>query len=230
MTCGPRCFYSTSPSSTCRCSCRGARHGQGNDEQPAPAPDAGAAAGADAGEAGEARVNVGVTPYRGAPRESRDEIDAYYESARFKGFERRLEEEAAARGVEVESVTRVDGLWEGDAEPATSVWLRGDHDAARDVGVELARRYNQDAVFVFSEDAEADGVLYQLRGVRDIAHARALLGRYGVTAARLVGRDLEIASEDDSLDEAVSGIAHELGVKPEVTFGRVAIIGREDYG
>jgi hypothetical protein len=175
-------------------------------------------------------VNVGVTPYRGLPRESRESIDAYYDTARYKSFERRLHEEAAQRGVQVESVTRVDGLWEGDAEPAASVWLRGGHDDARDVGVALGRQFNQDAVFVFSEDPEGDGVLYQLRGVRDISHARMLLGRYGVTAARLVGRDLEIASADDSLDEAVSGIARELDVKPDVTFGHVAIVARDDYG
>lgn len=244
MACGPRCYYATTARSTCRCSCRGARHGQGNvpagtatdvvgrplaPDGPSTAPSTPAAPSAPAG-AGEGRVNVGVTPYRGFPRETREAIDAYYETTRYRSFERRLHAEAQAHGVEVESVQRVDGLWEGEAEPAASVWLRGDPDAARDVGVSLGRRFNQDAVFTFSEDSEADGVLYRLRGVRDIQHARTLLARYGITAARLDGNNLEIASEDDSLDEAVSGVARELGIKPTVRLGRVAIIGREDYG
>lgn len=184
---------------------------------------------ATAAQAG-ARTNVGVTPYRGQPRETREEIDAYYETARYKSFERELDAAAAEHGVEVESSARVDGLWEGDAEPSASVWLRGDRDAAVAVGAALGRHFNQDAVFTFSEDPEGDGVIYRLAGVGDIQHARTLLGRYGITAARLDGHDLEIASPDDSLDEAVSGVARELGVQPKARFGHVAIIERESYG
>lgn len=226
MACGPRCYHADTPRSSCRCSCGGARHGQGN----VPAGTPTDTAGRPAADPDGSRTNLGVTPYRGQPRETREAIDAYYETTRYKSFERARDAAAAEHGVAVESATHVDGLWEGDAEPASSVWLRGDPAAADAVAAELGRRFNQDGVFTFRPDPDGDGVLYTLPGVRDIQHARTLLARYGITAARLNGHDLEIASPDESLDEAVSGIAHELGVRPAHEYGRVAILDRESYG
>lgn len=236
MPCGPRCFNAATSRSTCRCSCGGARHGQGNvpagtatdvaGRPLSPAADGDPSEREGEGE-GRLRVNVGVTPYRGQPRETREAIDAYYETSRWRGFERRVHDDTQARGLELESIDRADGFWEGSAEPSASVWIRGEPSAVADYSEALRARYNQDGVVTFTPDNDGDTALHTLRGVRDVEHARELLVRYDVLAARVRGDCLEIISDNQALDETVNGIAHELGAGHEYTRGRMRLFEKE---
>ena len=96
-------------------------------------------------------VDVGITPFRGKGNAAG--ID-YYETSRYKGFERRVYEEAHELGLGVEGFEKARGVWAGGGEPAAKIKLRG---PAADVSAfmaHLGREFNQDAVIAWHDDPE----------------------------------------------------------------------------
>ncbi len=179
--------------------------------------------------ADDRETNLGATPHRG-PSKSEAEIAAYYGTARYAEFERAVRDAAAARDLELESVERVVGMWKGDLEPAASVWLRGDRDAATAMAGELCARYEQEAVLVFTRDEAGDDLLLILPGVRDPSHAKELLSRLGVDGGRFVDGALEIADETGAMIDAVQALARELGHEAEYAWGSITWVRGDREG
>lgn len=88
-------------------------------------------------------VEIGVTPYRGAGKTKGAD---YFETTRYKGFERAVPEEAKAASVEFVSIERGRGVWAGGGEPSTKVRVRGGEQGVHRLMDSLGRRYQQDAV------------------------------------------------------------------------------------
>lgn len=174
-------------------------------------------------------TNLGITPYRGEGGIADEEIERYYGSREYRDFEDRVRAEAADRELEVTSLEKVAGIWEGEVEPAASVWLRGDARGATALGAAIGRQFDQDAVFQFTVDANGDDVLCILPGVRDLAHARELLQRLGVPGGRYVDGTLEIGDEEGAMIEAIAALAAEMGVTPEYAWGRITLLTRGEY-
>jgi hypothetical protein len=175
-------------------------------------------------------TNLGITPYRGQGTENDDEIQRYYDSREYKAFEDQLRLEAEDRELEIMSLEQVAGIWEEEAEPAASVWLRGDAGEASALGAALGSRFDQDAVFQFTLDTDGDDVLCILPGVRDLAHARELLGKLGVPGGRYMDGTLEFGVEEEAMIEATAHLAAEMGVTPEYAWGEITILTRDEYG
>ncbi|MSO42339.1 MAG: hypothetical protein EXQ70_10680 [Solirubrobacterales bacterium] len=94
-------------------------------------------------DAGDAEVEVGVTPFRGAGTSTGDD---YFQTTRYKGFEAAVREETAAAGVKLVEIQRSRGVWDGGGEPSVKLRLKGDPLDVRKVMDALGHRFNQDAV------------------------------------------------------------------------------------
>ena len=178
-------------------------------------------------------MNMGITPYRGTSRTSSSQED-YYNSTRYKGFENFLRAEANRQDVIIEKTERVTGVWEGNAEPATSIWLTGTGSGIRNLADAIGSRYNQDSVMIFEPDDSASGFIYTLTNIQSTIQKNEIaetLRLFGITGARLgANKDLEIADPDGSVVRQAIALAQIL--KAHLTYSRGYVIFRtkgKDY-
>lgn len=170
-------------------------------------------------------VNMGITPYRGSRAKSGQD---YFGTTRYKGFENYLRQAAARHGIEVERFERVEGVWEGVPEPASSIWLAGKLEHIIDLADELGARYNQSAILLFAPDDEAEGFIYHIRlhaGQQRDVMMHSLI-EHGISGARLAASDmLEIADPDGGLAHQVLAFTQSLNAT--LTYSRGHVILRE---
>lgn len=154
-------------------------------------------------------VAVGITPFRGKGH-ARD--DAYYSTARYKGFERATASVAREEGVEVQHVERVRGVWAGGGEPSSQVVLCCDIDASLRAADRLAAAYNQDGALYF-HPGDGPSVRYVSDTPVDRAAVEHALGAHGLPAAtfRTDGR-VEIVDLDGTASTRITGLVNDVGV------------------
>ena len=101
---------------------------------------------------------VGVTPFRG--RGKSDDQD-YFNTPRYKGFERKLQAEADDLGLEMIGIERGRGVWAGGGEPTARVRLKGEHERVVELMDRMGAAYNQDAVISWRKDSDGDDRRYR---------------------------------------------------------------------
>lgn len=129
-------------------------------------------------------------------------------------------------------------IWEGQLEPAVSVWIEGGQgqDAqmtqleVREFAASLGSKYNQDAVLLFTPDEDANRILYTLRGIQEGDMAIAKMQEYGIPSGRLSEDTLEIIDVCGSHEQAVMALAVALNANWDFVYGHAQIMRREDYG
>lgn len=178
---------------------------------------------------GGARENIGVTPYRGKSKDP----GRYRDTARYRNYVRQVQRIAREEGVSVEEFQHVAGLWEGEQEPADSLWVRGPRDAVRRFGLRLGKRYNQDGVMFFDpvdSIERANGALITVPGVPDEAAAYKLLDVLGQPGGRYFDGKVQTAVSLDDVDtrwfEQIARTVEELGLEFEYDWGRVDFPGK----
>ena len=170
-------------------------------------------------------VNMGITPYRGSRTTSGQD---YFETTRYKGFEHFLKQGAANRGIEVVRLERIEGIWEGVPEPASSIWLTGELEQIVGLADELGARYNQSAVLLFAPDDEAEGFIYHMESLTEQGREAVMysLKEHGIAGARLVASNMiEIADPDGGLVNKVLAVSQALNAS--LTYSRGHVILRE---
>lgn len=122
-------------------------------------PCAGCRAGAAAGPPGRPDVagyDIWATPFYGEVPASAD----YFNGKRYRTFEDGLAKRAARRRVEIVKVTRVQGVWQGQREPAAMISVNGRADSVLALMADLARRWGQEGVICFSPELPGDARLH----------------------------------------------------------------------
>lgn len=182
------------------------------------------------------RVNLGVTPFRGKPKDTVEATEGYYESTRYKGWLQDVKTEALRTGTEIEDIVKVAGVWQGTLEPSASVWVLGDPKGVRSMAEALGAEYNQEGVLMFdTTDDDGEGALYTLPGVKDRDEAVKAMQKHGIDGGRIVeARNheyvVEVMDFDGSLADNVASLAKALHTEQYWTPGRVSLLeGGVDY-
>jgi hypothetical protein len=177
--------------------------------------------------AGQPSQNIGITPYRGQSKMP----DEYRESSRYRNYLSTMKRVAREENVRIEGIEHVDGLWQGEREPADSVWVSGDPEAVRRFGLRMGKKYNQDSVMFFrptSKDA-ADSVLVTVPAA-DRERAYKMLDAMGQPGGRFVNGKVQAAVSLNDVDEGwfdrVRDLAAEQGAQPVYDWGHVDFPGR----
>lgn len=175
------------------------------------------------------RENIGVTPFRGRSRDP----GHYRQSSRYKSYEHNVQRIAKEEDVAIEEFQHVAGLWEGEQEPADSLWVKGDPDAVRRFGLRIGKRYNQDGVMFFDpvDDVEkANGALVTVPGVPDAKAAYKLLDVLGQPGGRYFDGKVQTAVSLDDVDvswfEKIAATVEGMGLGFEYDWGRVDFPGK----
>lgn len=176
-------------------------------------------------------TEVGVTPFRGKPFKKTKELSPYYETTRAKGFMSDVEDLHAAKEipVRVQEIQPTAGVWEGDLEPSFGLKLEGDQAYVRSAAATLGKKYNQDAVALFSPATGGPGRKYTLRGVGDVDRAVSMLRRHGISGATAEGEHLVIYDMDNSLRAGILSLAKDLGTKASVRRGNIEFLESGAY-
>lgn len=216
--CSSRCYNSRSSAARCRCSCGGANHGSGLKISRVGGVSED---GEGASKRKRSEVNLGITPFRGEPATRIAELTFYYDTTRYKGFERDLYRFGAELGVNVVGINRAAGIWRGQLEPAAAVQLDGDEAACRELASRLGAKYHQDAIMIFTPSADGDNFYYTIGdiGIDEADVAIATLVAHGIEGARYVDGKLEIGDANGGLTRAALALSQTLGRQLVTTTG-----------
>jgi hypothetical protein len=164
-------------------------------------------------------TQIGVTPNRGQPKGSLDEIQPYFGTTRYKGFERHAREDAPA-GVKVLKTEKAGGFWEGGLEPSATVTVQRSTSKAalKDYATGLGRRYNQDGVVAFTPRKGGIQRRYRWR-VNDPAAGVKALRDAGVMGATVRGNTLEVVDLFGSEGPKMKSLGTLLGHRGQITRG-----------
>lgn len=160
---------------------------------------------------------IGVTPNRGPAREQLGELQPYFSTSRFKGFERHAREDAPD-GVSVTGVHRCAGFWEGSLEPSAQVTVKGGSSETKAFATGLGKRYNQDGVVAFTPRKGGSQRLYRWQ-VSDPTLAVQALKDAGVMGATVRGNRVEVIDLFGSEGEKMAGLSTLLGHRGQVVRG-----------
>jgi len=171
-------------------------------------------------------VSLGITPFRGRTAARLAELTFYYDTSRYKGFERDLRRTAHRLGIEVIAISRAAGIWHGQLEPAAAVQLVGDEAACHELGALLGAKYHQDAVMIFTPTADGDDFYYTIGGIaaEDADAAITTLVEYGIEGGRYVDGNLEIGDADGSLARTAIALSQTLDRQLITTTGRLRFL------
>lgn len=165
-------------------------------------------------------TSIGVTPYRGDKRSATpagqteiNKITPYMGTARYKGFEKAAHDRAAADGVKFVSGERVGGYWEGTLEPSAALRVRGSKAATKRYALDMAKRYDQDAVAAFTprKGGSVRRYRWKVSDNYDPQGGASALKAAGAAGATIHGHSIELIDFDGSAAPVVGQLRHTLG-------------------
>lgn len=174
-------------------------------------------------------AGIGISPFHGRkPLWDPAEVARYRESPRYKAFKASLADELASGGIDVDFAHDSIGLWESTEEPSMSLRLRGPRAKIHGALGKVARKYNQDAVLTFSDDADGPDVLHTLHteGLGPEAVVAALAS-HEISGATLDGDTLQVVDEKGDLADRVAAFAKDLKLKWEFSLGSARFLVNE---
>jgi hypothetical protein len=162
---------------------------------------------------GQVAASLGGTTFTGQPARTVVEFNAtYFQSSEYQSFEADLRRECQARGITVQDIEQVMGIWQGELEPAVVVQLRGDEENIVAIAVQLGAKYKQYAMLIVIPDRQAMQYSYTIKDITQEEAEDAILAmqHYGVQGGRYVDGRLEIADVDGSLATSILKLADAL--------------------
>lgn len=152
---------------------------------------------------GQWAAKIGLTPFRPG-----DEPAGFYDSDKFRAFDKSIAETAKRYDVVVDGKDKVSGFWEGDLEPSLALDV---HDGVRGVRLfaeDLRGQWDQDAVLMFHEDRAGDSFAFRTKAKGDIAGA---LSAAGISGATIYPDGFEVFGDADEAAR-VMAVADALGI------------------
>ncbi|MBA2741946.1 MAG: hypothetical protein H0U46_08040 [Actinobacteria bacterium] len=171
---------------------------------------------------------VAASPSR-TPRRTLAEVDRYFSSPRFQGFQRTIDDVAAREGLLVHQKPKI-GFWKGDMEASAAIEFGpADPAAVKRLARELGIRYDQDVIITFTRGT-GPGARYTIRaGSREAAvEAIEALGIEGAA----IGQDgvITLYDSDGSIARLAALLAQRLGVQPNIEPGQIDFLEHgKDY-
>lgn len=154
-------------------------------------------------DGGKFAAKLGMTPFR-----PDDNPVGFYDSDKFKEFERSLGETAARYDVTIDAKDRVSGFWEGAQEPSLAMDVHDGETGVRAFAQDLRTQWDQDAVLVFQPDRAGEALAYRARATGDIA---AALADAGIQGATIYPEGFEVIGDADDAARVIA-VADMLGV------------------
>lgn len=169
---------------------------------------------------GEWAAKVGVTPFR-----PEDNPEGFYDSPKYKMFERSLGPTAKRYGVTIDAQDRVSGYWQGSQEPSLALDVHDGETGVQNFAADLRSRWDQDAVLLFHPSETGDAMAFKLPADGDVSGA---LTAVGIDGATIYDGGVEVIG-DESTAKQVLELAQKLGVDPgqvQVRSGNLAFVER----
>lgn len=161
--------------------------------------------------------DIGVTPYRGA---GRSHGAAYYNTTRWKGFERAVPRVAEQTGVVFQSLQPARGVWAGGGEPSAQVHVAGAPDRVQHLMDELGGMYDQDAVIGFRPCKPCPSVRYVSAETVAPERAEQALREVDLPGGTITeDGHLELIDTEDSQFDQVASLADTLDINFKVEKG-----------
>ncbi len=172
-------------------------------------------------------------PFTGPPAYTVVEFNAaFFTTEQYKAFERDLLAECNARGIEVEQLEQVLGIWEGELEPALAAQLRGGEEDIVAVAKQLGAKYKQYGMLIVIPDQRATQCSYTITDITQEEAEDAILAmqQYGVQGGRYVDGRLEIADVDGAWATSILKLAAALGKPLAKVRARIRLLSGDAPG
>ncbi len=229
-SCDSRCYNSRSSAARCRCVCGGTNHGSG---APMSLNVSASAEGENREVKSRVTASLGGTSYNAEPAYTVAQFNtAYFQSGEYQGFERDIAAGCEARGVQVEQMARVMGIWEGQLEPAIAATLHGVEKDILDVARQLGARYKQYGMLIVVPDPTARQYSYTIKDIApaEVTDCIAAMKAFGVDGGRYVNGRIEVADKDNIWRVGVEAVAQELGKPLERIRARITLLEGDEPG
>lgn len=163
------------------------------------------------------RANVGVTPFQ---VKAGDRPEGFMESEKWVRFQEDMRKAADRYGVTIHQAAPVQGLWEGETEPALAVEVEDGETGVRAWAAKLGRDYEQDGVLLFREDEEGDAAAALFPGVDPEAFVRAMQ-QVGLPGGRITDDGVEVMGAGEEFADQLERLAEATGSSYSARLGRM---------
>lgn len=158
---------------------------------------------AGSSKGGQWAATLGLTPFRPG-----DTAAGFYDSPKFKAFDRSVSETAKRYDVTIDAKDRVQGFWEGEQEPSLALDVHDGEEGVRMYAEDLRGQWDQDAVLLFQPDRNGDQLSFRAQAKGDIPKA---LTDAGISGATIYPQGFEVYGDAGDAEKVLKA-ADALGV------------------
>lgn len=170
-------------------------------------------------------ANIGITSFRGTPVVKVDETTPLFEEPKMLNFESGLLDDIKNKNLNLESINRKAGFWEGGIEPSYEVKISGTKDDILKYSAEHGSKADQDAVVIFYEN-DGNGTQYTFNNIKDPDEFLSMLYKNGISGANSGDGNVIVYDVEGELLNNIN----KLGYEYTAAKGETKFLTREEYG
>lgn len=179
----------------------------------------------DKSNTGVYNADIGISAFRGTPVAKVSDIDQFYNDIKMVEFEKSLNDKVVNNNINIKSVDRKAGFWEGGIEPSYNVKLTGTKNDILSYSAKYGLKADQDAVVIFYK-GKGNGNKYLFENIKDTDKFLSKLYDNGISGATAGNNTVIIY---DTNGELLNNIK-KLGYEYTTTKGETKFLTRKEYG